>query len=123
MKKIVLIFMFLFLLPLKSFGGEIDGKGLICDKIGFFFRNNFVIEFSISNAKIIETSLGNYETTPKIIYFGDGMKLKSIDRKTLLLTRGLYQPDMGKDKCVFAKDYGTFLTMYTVEKMNEGNKI
>ena len=120
MKYIVILLTSLFLLSNAS-AGEIDGKGLVCGPVGYFFNNDLHSFHHVRNGELRISDEGKYSTTPKRI------NVKSLSGDYIIIAREtpvVYYNNNGYD-CKLAIGYPSFMEMLktNLENIKKNNKI
>ena len=115
MRKFFIIIILFF--PLKSFAGDIDGKGLVCGSVGYFFDNGNHALHYVRNGELKKSNKGPYSTTPKRI------NVESMVGKSRVIYRN--NPKVLDYDCKIAIGYPLFMEMLNtnLENIKKNNKI
>ena len=125
----LLIITFLVVSPIISLAGELDGKGIVCQRksdkktYGFYFENGIVHMFyfkgGASKLNLVTLVLKRYKTDERSISWEGVSGFYSLDRKSLVLDYE-YEPN---HYCKVAGDYNKFLEMMDPKLYTKENKI
>ena len=120
MKYIIILLTSLFLMSNAS-AGEIDGKGLVCGPVGYFFDDSIHTFFHVRNGELRKSDKGPYSTTPKRI------NVKALSGNYITIEREnpvVYYNNNGYD-CKLAISYSSFMLMIktNLENIRNSNKI
>lgn len=119
MKIILIIITILF--SFNAFAGELDGKGLVCGPVGYFFDNNKHTYFEFRNGDIVRIDMGKYRTSAHKIFvktrFGTTRAIERDDPKLV--------HDNTWYVCKIAIGYPSFIEMLksNLENIKNNNKI
>ena len=151
MKYIIILLTSLFLVSAAS-AGDIDGKGLVCGSVGYFFDNGNHALHYVRNGELKKSNKGPYSTTPKKINVESMVgKSRVIYRNNPQVTEGYTKYDCKKIyvrntldiavpierknpqvkvnntwyNCKIAIDYSSFILMLktNLENIRNNNKI
>ena len=119
MRKFFIIIILFF--PLTSFAGELDGKGLVCGPVGYFFDNDLHTFHHVRNGKLRKSDYGKYSTNPKKIY----VKNRSGNRTAIHRNNPQVEYEYIFYDCKLAVGYPSFMEMLNsnLENIKNNNKI
>jgi hypothetical protein len=119
MRKFFIIIILFF--PLASFAGELDGKGLVCGPVGYYFDHGEHSFHEVENGVLFFSDLGEYSTTPENIY------AKNKHGNTSVISRNYprVEYEYVKYACEITVGYSSFLEMLktNIENITKDNKI
>ena len=123
MKYIIILLTSLFLVSNAS-AGEIDGKGLVCGPVGYYFDHSIHTFYLERNGDLLQEEMGKYRTTPTRI------SVKNSNGDTFEIYRNNPQVPITpysavKYDCKLAIGYSSFMLMIktNLENIRNSNKI
>ena len=117
----VIIFIITLLFTSNAFAGELDGKGLVCGPVGYYFHDDLHSFHHVRNGKLVISDKGKYYTTPNRI------NVKSRMDYSIVIKRDY--PIVGymniEYDCKLAIGYPSFMEMLktNLENIKKNNKI
>jgi len=125
MKYIIILLTSLFLVSNAS-AGDIDGKGLVCGPVGYYFHDDLHSLHHVRNGKLVIEDMGEYRTNPDRIYVKNSLgKIFSIIRNNPYVRVPIGPNTTSTYDCKIAIGYPSFYEMLNsnLENITKNNKI